>query len=96
MPRNRYLVSYDITEDKRRTRLAKSMEGYGDRVQYSVFLCDLNARELVQLRTAIHAIVHQRDDQALIVDLGPADGRADRRVTTIGRPLEPPVRARIV
>lgn len=32
-----YLISYDITADKRRNALAKLLEGFGSRVQYSVF-----------------------------------------------------------
>ena len=34
---NRWVVAYDIPDDRRRTRLAKALEGYGDRVQDSVF-----------------------------------------------------------
>ncbi|MGP1372035.1 MAG: CRISPR-associated endonuclease Cas2, partial [Almyronema sp.] len=33
------LVVYDIPDDKRRTKLATFLEGYGRRVQYSVFEC---------------------------------------------------------
>lgn len=33
----RYVVSYDITEDRSRTKVAKLMEGVLTRVQYSVF-----------------------------------------------------------
>ncbi len=39
-----YLISYDISVDRRRTRIAKILEGFGQRVQYSVFECDLEAR----------------------------------------------------
>ncbi|MCA9742068.1 CRISPR-associated endonuclease Cas2, partial [candidate division KSB1 bacterium] len=35
------LVSYDIVDDKQRTKLAKRLQNYGQRVQYSVFECDL-------------------------------------------------------
>jgi len=31
------IISYDITDDKRRLRLARYLLDYGDRVQYSVF-----------------------------------------------------------
>lgn len=45
------VVSYDITDDKRRVRLAKIMEDYLTRVQYSVFegeLDDKHYREMVK------------------------------------------------
>jgi len=36
-----YVISYDIPNDRRRTKIAKLLEGFGQRVQYSVFECDL-------------------------------------------------------
>lgn len=41
-----YLVSYDIPETRRRTKLAKILEDFGDRVQYSVFECILDEKLL--------------------------------------------------
>ncbi|MFI8774620.1 CRISPR-associated endonuclease Cas2 [Gordonia sp. NPDC062954] len=35
------LVAYDITEDRRRARLAALLQAWGDRIQYSVFICHL-------------------------------------------------------
>jgi CRISPR-associated protein Cas2 len=40
----RVVVSYDISDDKRRRKVAQIMEGYGYRVQYSVFECDLDKK----------------------------------------------------
>ncbi|MCR5105801.1 MAG: CRISPR-associated endonuclease Cas2 [Eubacterium sp.] len=37
-----YLVSYDISSDKRRRKIAKELENYGKRVQYSVFECNIS------------------------------------------------------
>ena len=36
------VVAYDIPDDRRRTRVAKVLEDYGDRVQYSVFEMNLD------------------------------------------------------
>ena len=36
-----YLISYDISDNRCRNKIAKKMEGYGKRVQYSVFECFL-------------------------------------------------------
>ena len=38
-----YLVSYDISNDKRRAKAAKILEGCGRRVQYSVFECSITS-----------------------------------------------------
>ena len=40
-----YLISYDISIDRRRTRVAKILTGFGQRVQYSVFECDLDTNQ---------------------------------------------------
>ena len=36
-----FVVSYDISDDKRRTKIHNTLKSYGQRVQYSVFECDL-------------------------------------------------------
>lgn len=45
------VVSYDIKNDKRRRKVMKLMEGYGERVQYSVFECHLQPRNIVKPRS---------------------------------------------
>ncbi len=47
-----YLVCYDIEEDRHRSRIAHILEGFGQRVQKSVFECHLDGKafqRLVQL-----------------------------------------------
>ena len=44
-----YIISYDISVDKRRIKLAKLLEGFGQRVQYSVFECDLSEAQYQKL-----------------------------------------------
>lgn len=69
-----YLVSYDVTNDKRRNRVVKCLLGYGERVQYSVFCCQLSARELLQLSEDLKECLNEKEDQALFVDAGPVVG----------------------
>lgn len=45
-----YLICYDIPDDKRRKKIADILEGYGSRVQYSVFESVLNAKQYKELR----------------------------------------------
>jgi CRISPR-associated protein Cas2 len=96
MSRRRYLVTYDIVEDKRRTRAARTLGNHGDRLQYSVYRCDLNARERLHLETQLHAAIHHREDQVLFVDLGVVSGEDADGIASIGRPYEPHTRVRIV
>lgn len=53
----RIVVSYDISDDKRRREVAKIMEGHGYRVQYSVFECDLTGKQLRQLQKRLRPLV---------------------------------------
>ena len=50
MARRRFLIAYDISDPKRLRRVCKTMEEYGDRLQYSVFICDLSRAELIHAR----------------------------------------------
>ncbi len=83
MARRRHLVAYDIRDERRLRSVAGCMERYGDRIQYSVFVCDLSDRELILLRTDIEAIIRPSVDSVMIVDLGPAE--ATSRFVFLGR-----------
>lgn len=73
--RRRYLVAYDIREDKRLRRVHKTMKGYGWSLQYSVFICDLDTMELLAMRTDLGDIIHHTLDSIAIVDLGAPEER---------------------
>ena len=70
MARRRYLVAYDIRDDRRLRMIAGCMEGYGSRIQYSVFVSDLSSRELVLMRGDIESLMKMSEDSVMIVDLG--------------------------
>jgi len=65
----RYVVSYDMPDTKRRTRLAKALEDFGDRVQYSVFECILDGNLLNQMVARINSIIKVEDDSVRIYAL---------------------------
>jgi CRISPR-associated protein Cas2 len=44
-----YLITYDISNDKRRTKLSELLDKYGVRVNYSVYECELNQTKLDKL-----------------------------------------------
>jgi len=96
MSRNRFLVTYDITTDKRRTKVHKTLLDYGDHVQYSVFVCELNEREFIQLRWKIRDRINHDQDQVLFVDLGPAERAVIDRVESLGVPYKAKERIQIV
>ena len=82
--RNRFLVCYDVPDPKRLARTYKKMNGFGEPVQYSVFICDLSPKERVLLEVALTEVLNLKEDRALIVDIGPSDGRGSESVTILG------------
>jgi CRISPR-associated protein Cas2 len=83
--RQSFLVCYDISNAKRLAQVAKAMKGFGDRVQFSVFECQLTKSDLVRCRAALSTLIDHRKDQVIFVDLGPTEGRGDRVITALGR-----------
>jgi CRISPR-associated protein Cas2 len=76
MARRRYLIAYDIADPQRLRRVCKTMEEYGERLQYSVFVCDLSRAELTHARATVEGHMHLGEDSVVIVDLGePATAR---------------------
>ena len=56
------LVVYDIPNDKRRTKLSNFLEGYGRRVQLSVFECFLSLEEMRELHEKVKKLVKPVED----------------------------------
>ena len=83
--RNTFLVCYDIADDTRLRKVHKTMCGFGDRLQYSVFECKFSPSDLARCRHAVDRLIHHREDQVLFVDLGPVEGRGERVITALGR-----------
>lgn len=94
--RKRYLITYDIADDRRRAKVFDVCHRGGDHTQYSVFVADLSERELIALRAAIELLIHHDEDQVLIADLGPAENDTGCVIASIGKPYQPPVRAVVV
>lgn len=63
-----YLVAYDVRSDARLRRVARIMEGFGTRVQYSVFRCHLSDRGIERLRWQLSEVM-QPDDGLIIAGL---------------------------
>jgi CRISPR-associated protein Cas2 len=87
--RNSFLVCYDISDEKRLAKVHKTMRGFGDHLQYSVFECQFTPTDLVRCRHALSEIIDHREDQVLFVDLGPVEGRGDRVIAALGRAYSP-------
>lgn len=79
-----YIVTYDVCDDKRLRHVFRTMRGYGDHMQYSVFRCELSDRERVELMGKLSEIIKHDEDQVLLFPLGPAGGARETGVHTVG------------
>lgn len=82
---HRYVLAYDVPDDRRRTRLAKVLSQYGDRVQYSVFVADLSPAARVRLLDAAEIVLNLAEDSLLLCDLGLAVGVEEARFSYLGQ-----------
>ncbi len=57
-----WVISYDIVDDKRRRQLARALEGWGVRVQYSVFECALTPGEREHLSRQLQEYIDSEED----------------------------------
>lgn len=95
--RHRFVVCYDVREPKRLRRTHQTMLGYGDPLQYSVFVCDLSPMELLLMEERLRNVVSLGEDAVHIVDLGPIRGRAALRIRSLtGTVFPAPVRHRVI
>jgi CRISPR-associated protein Cas2 len=63
------VVSYDVREDRRRNRLAHALKDFGQRVQYSVFECLLDDKQLGRLRLRIAKEIEPAEDSVRLYRL---------------------------
>ncbi len=47
------IVTYDISDNKKRNNIVKILETFGERIQYSVFECILNKRKIITLKKSL-------------------------------------------
>ena len=64
--KNCYLICYDIRCQKRWRKAYKLLEGYGERIQYSIFRCSLSMRSREKLRWELEEILAAEDNLLLI------------------------------
>lgn len=91
-----YLCTYDVSEDKRRNKLFELLKDHGEHVQFSVFLCSLTTSEVRRLGALALEIIHQDDDQLLVIDIGPDEVDWTASLTCHGKTWSPDVRSQII
>ncbi|MDQ2976948.1 MAG: CRISPR-associated endonuclease Cas2 [Acidobacteriota bacterium] len=77
-----YVICYDITEPKVWRKVYKKLNGYGRRLQYSIFRCRLTRRQIEKLRWELEGLM-EASDKLLILTLCEA---CERHVSLHNRP----------
>lgn len=72
-----YVVCYDITDDARRSRVAKLLLDFGSRIQESVFLANLDLELAGRMKARLTAVVDVELDKVNIFELCEACAKRD-------------------
>ncbi|WP_293445093.1 CRISPR-associated endonuclease Cas2 [Persephonella sp.] len=62
----RYLVAYDIPDDKRRRKVFKFLLGYGFNVEFSIFEIYVDNQALKEVVSALKDIINPKEDSIYI------------------------------
>lgn len=57
-----YVVAYDISDDRRRTKVHKILSGFGRWTQYSLFECHLTRKQLILLQHRLEKYLKPEED----------------------------------
>jgi CRISPR-associated protein Cas2 len=79
-----YLVTYDISDERRWRIVFRLMHGYGDWLQLSVFQCRLTRMRHAEMLDRLSAAISSTEDHVLIVDLGMWE-QVEPRVQSLGK-----------
>lgn len=75
------VISYDVVEDTRRTKVHRLLQGYGTWVQYSVFECYLHATQLAAVQRHLTRLIDPQTDSVRCYLL---DQAAVQRIQVLG------------
>jgi CRISPR-associated protein Cas2 len=61
-----YVITYDISDDRRRARVAAILQAHGDRIQRSVFIATIDTDTLNQARQRITETINPDTDSVYV------------------------------
>ena len=78
----RYVIAYDIADERRRARLAAALLDFGRRIEESVFLASVDEELAAEMRQRIQTIIELSEDCVHVFALC---GACDARTEVYGR-----------
>jgi len=76
-----YVVAYDISNDRRRTKVHKILSGFGRWTQFSLFECHLTEKEHLTLQAKLDKVLDEAQDRVRFYALCEA---CLKKVDTVG------------
>ncbi len=76
-----YLICYDVVSNYRRNKISNLLEGYGMRVQKSVFECILDQQQYEMIHRKLTRYLKPEEDQ---VRFYPMSAHTRRKVVVLG------------
>lgn len=78
-----YVISYDVVSNRKRNKIAKILEGYGTRVQYSVFESILSQSDFANLYNLLMKVeIDAATDSIYFYSIC---SNCEKKIITIGR-----------
>lgn len=62
MKKDSFIIFYDITNNRKRLKISKTLENYGERIQKSVFKCNLSERNFSILTDKLSQIIEDFEE----------------------------------
>jgi len=87
------VVTYDISDNRRRTRLHRKLKDFGTPVQYSVFECILGHQHLKKMKQTVRKVIKADED---LVRYYPLCEGCRRRIEAINGPVSKEKRTIVV
>ncbi|HWP60845.1 MAG TPA: CRISPR-associated endonuclease Cas2 [Candidatus Acidoferrales bacterium] len=89
-------MAYDISEPRRLRKVFKTMQGFGEHLQLSLFQCDLTAVDRIEMQATLEEIINHDEDKVLIIDLGPTESFPVKSMQALGKRMKLAIRVPVI
>ena len=63
----KYMICYDVPDDKCRRKIVKFLEAIGRRIQYSVFIGEIPVRKIEAIKKKLWELADTGDDTCIVI-----------------------------
>ena len=81
-----FLICYDIQDNRVRSKIAKYLESFARRIQYSVFLCEISDKKVMMVKNKLLGFTLEHQCGSVFVY--PICEKCQEKIWQIGTPLE--------